>query len=484
MSDIISDMDRILLVAAATSMLAPLLAAVMVRLTSGRINPRVPAGCGLVVSLTAAVILALGWQAGSGKELLLGPRLAGGSLVQIDGLTTILLPTVAVIALAIVLVAPRRALTTEAVIRLLAGALITTAIMTTSHPVALVALWILSLLPTWLSTRATPGGRPTARGYAIAMATGSLLFAGGVTLMVADPPWMAEGGVVGDAGGWLVALAVMIRKGIAPFHSWYPALFSAAPMSTALAATMPQVASYAAIRLLVGHADGVRLELIVLSQAALVTAAYGAALAVVQRDVRGLVGTLALSQSAMVLAGLSGGLPMELCGALAIWVSSGLAVTGIGLVAWALESRAGRLELDAAQGRFSDAPALAAFFLLFGLASLGFPGTLSFVADDLIVAGSLGDQSHAGVLVILANVCSGIAVVRGWFRIFGGPTAADAPRHQVLRRERAPLICLLAVLFGLGLWPAPFVQALEEVAESLLRSRQPSTASLFPGAHP
>ena len=289
---------------------------------------------------------------------------------------------------------------------------------------------------------------------------------------------------MGDAGGWLVALAVMIRKGIATFHSWYPALFSAAPMSTALAATMPQVASYAAIRLLVGHADGVRLELIVLSQAALVTAAYGAALAVVQRDVRGLVGTLALSQSAMVLAGLSGGLPMELCGALAIWVSSGLAVTGIGLVAWALESRAGRLELDAAQGRFSDAPALAAFFLLFGLASLGFPGTLSFVADDLIVAGSLGDQSHAGVLVILANVCSGVAVVRGWFRIFGGPTAADAPRHQVLRRERAPLICLLAVLFGLGLWPAPFVQALEEVAESLLRSRQPSTASLFPGAHP
>ena len=126
------------------------------------------------------------------------------------------------------------------------------------------------------------------------------------------------------------------------------------------------------------------------------------------------------------------------------------------------------LELDSAQGRFSDAPALAAFFLLFGLASLGFPGTLSFVADDLIVAGSLGDQPHAGVLVIVATVCSGIAVVRGWFRIFGGPATPDAPRHQILRRERLPLTLLLAVLFGLGLWPGPFVQSLEQVCISLM----------------
>ncbi len=478
-----SDFEQMLVLATATSVLAPLVAALAARLAAGWIHPRVPAGIGLAVSLTAAVAVAQGWRVGPGREVLLGPGLVGGSLVHIDGLTAILLPLVAIIMLAIVLVAPRRALTPEAVVRLLLGSFLTAAIMTTSHPVALVVLWVLSLLPTWVSTRSTPGGRPTARAYAIAMISGSLVFAAGVGLMVIDPPWAAKAGTTGAVGGWLVTLAVMIRKGIAPFHSWYPAVFSASPMSTALAATMPQVASYAAIRLLVGHADGVRLELIVLSQAALLTAAYGAALAVVQPDVRGLVGMLALSQSAMVLAGLSGGLAMELCGALAIWISSGLALTGIGLVAWALESRAGRLELNTPQGRFADAPALAAFFLLFGLASLGFPGTLSFVADDLIVAGSLGDQSHAGALVILATVFSGIAVVRGWFRIFGGPAAADAPRHQVLRRERIPLIVLLSVLFGLGLWPGPLVQSLEGVAESLLLSRR-STAAPIPGVHP
>jgi NADH-quinone oxidoreductase subunit M len=266
----------------------------------------------------------------------------------------------------------------------------------------------------------------------------------------------------------------MIRKGIVPFHSWYPAVFTAAPMSAALAATMPQVASYTAVRLLIGHVDhpeGVAAELVVLSQLALVTATYGAALAIVQRDLRSLVGTLAMSQSAMVLAGLAGTLPMELNGAFCVWISSGLSLTGIGLVSWALERRAGPIRLDTPQGRFWDAPALAAFFLLFGLAGIGLPGTLSFVADDLMIAGTLDDHVHAGLLVILTTVFAAIAVVRGWFRVFGGPVTVDAPRHAILPRERIALTGLLVILFGLGLYPGPFVRSLDKVAASLLASR-------------
>jgi NADH-quinone oxidoreductase subunit M len=465
-------------------LLAPLAGAGAAAAGMPGLRPRTIAVASLAMSLAAA--LGLGWlaRAGTGGVVMAGPRLAGGSLVHIDGLTAILLPYVAVVELAIVLVAPRRALAPAAVVRLLVGAALTFAMMATAHPVALVVLWIASLVPTWLSTRVTPGGRPTARVYALAMGAGSVLFTVGVALLVADPPWSAGGGPVGAAGGWLVAGAVMVRKGIAPFHSWYPALFAGAPMATALAATMPQVASYAAVRLLVGHADAVPMELVVLARAALVTSAYGAALAAVQRDARGLVGMLAMSQSALVLAGLSGSVATELAGALAIWVSSGLALTGIGLAAWALESRAGPLSLDAPQGRFADAPALAAFLLLFGLASLGFPGTLSFVADDLIIAGSLDEHFVAGLLVIVATAFAGIAVVRAWFRLFGGPAVVDAPRHAVLPRERVTLVALLVVLFGLGLWPGPFVHALEQVAASLLASRRPAHAPAHPGAHP
>jgi NADH-quinone oxidoreductase subunit M len=114
---------------------------------------------------------------------------------------------------------------------------------------------------------------------------------------------------------------------------------------------------------------------------------------------------------------------------------------------------------------------LAGFFLLFGLAGIGLPGTLSFVADDLIVAGSLAEHLHGGILVILATVFSGIAVIRGWFGIFGGPTIIDAPRHAILPRERIGMAVLLAAVVGLGIMPGPLVRTLQQAATTLLSER-------------
>jgi len=472
------------LIAVAVCIAAPLVGAVALRFAERLFNPRLIAATAVGVSLMAAIVAAACWHCGSGRPATFGHQLAGGDVVFVDGLTALLLPYVAVVDMAIVLVAPRRAFASPAVRRLLLGAAITFATLSTSHPIVLVVLWAVSILSTWTTIRSTMGGRGAARVYGLTMSMAVACMTIGTALLVADPPWLVGSGMTGAAGGWLVALAVMIRKGLVPFHSWYPALFSGASLATALVVTMPQVATYTALRLLVGHADGVPHELVVLANAALLTAAYGAALAVVQRDVRGLLGMLAMSQSAMVLAGLSGTVPTELCGALAVWVSSGLALTGIGLVAWAIESRGGMISIESLQGRFADAPALAAFFLLFGLAILGFPGTLSFVADDLIISGSLDDHLHAGVFVILTTVFAGIAVMRGWFRVFGGPVTVDAPRHAILPRERFAFTALLAILFGLGLWPGPFVQSLENVAASLLAARQHHDAPAPSGVHP
>jgi NADH:ubiquinone oxidoreductase subunit 5 (subunit L)/multisubunit Na+/H+ antiporter MnhA subunit len=389
---------------------------------------------------------------------------------------------------AILEAAPKLALDGEAVPRLLAGGAATLALLATAHPVLLVLLWVATTVPTFLSLRASPGGLPAARVYGRTMAVAVACLAAGCLFLVRDPPWRPGHGITGDIGGWLVAVAVMLRKGVFPLHSWYPAIYASGAYGTALAATMAHTAGATAIRLLVGHADGVAAELVFLAQAALVTTVYGAALAVVQRDLRGLVGTLAMSQSALVLAGLAGSLPTELCGALAVWISAGLSLTGIGLVAWAIESRAGSVPLDAPQGRADDAPALAMFFLLFGLATLGLPGTLSFIADDLIVSGALDEQLHAGLLVILSTVFAGIALVRGWFTVFGGPAPVDRPRHPILPRERVVFTALLALLVGLGLWPGPLVTSLERIAGSLLASRHEAPSSSLPtdpsGGHP
>lgn len=462
--------DEWLMAGIAIAVAAPLGGAGLASAGVARLAPRMLAVAASATACVASVAVAVVMWSGQGTPIEWGEPLAGGRLVFLDDLGAILMPYAALIATAVVLVAPRRFLDGPAVTHMLLGLAATLALLATSHPLALVILWIVTALMSWQSTRNWPGGRGAARVYAIAMALAVTCMATGTLMLVADPPWERSSGSVGITGGWLVALAVMIRKGIVPFHSWYPALFAGAPMSTALMATQPQIAAYTAVRLLVGHADGVPHELDALSLLALVTAVYGAALALAQRDLRGFIGALAMSQSALVLAGLSGRLPMELTGAFCVWISSGLAITGIGLVSWALESRAGDIELDTLQGRFWDAPALAALFLLFGMASIGFPGTLSFVADDLIVSGSLEENIGAGLMVITSTVLGGIAVMRCWFTMFGGPTGTDSPRHGILRRERVALTALLAILFGLGVCPGPLVRSLGRAAEQILRT--------------
>lgn len=298
-----------LAVAGGVAVAAPVLGALVASWRPIRATPRMVGIAAAAIALAAGLAMAVAWQAGDGQPLGFGHTCGGGRLVYIDGLGAALVPYTALMATATLLVAPRRLLDGAAVRRALVGLAATLAVFVTSHPLALVALWFFTARPTWRSARLTPGGRPAARVFAIYMTAAVACMAVGTVLLVVDPPWERGSGPAGTAGGWLVAVAVMIRKGIVPFHSWYPAIFSGAPMSTALMATMPQIAAYTAVRLLVGHAAGVPHALLMLAAFALVTAVYGAALAVVQRELRGFIGAFSMSQSALVLAGLAGTLP-------------------------------------------------------------------------------------------------------------------------------------------------------------------------------
>ena len=461
-----ADVTTVIAMGLAVAVGAPLAGAAFAGTGAGTDHPRRLSNASLATSLAGAVAAAWAWNTcescNPGWAWEAGPGTPGTALLRFDALTAVLLPYALVLALVTALAVPRRDIAAQAARRSLVGTALTAALLLTANPAALVVLWAATALAGWWSIRAAPEGRGAARAYATCMLPAVALMAAGT--------WLMAGGA-GDgtrsAGAWVLAVAVMVRKGIIPFHSWYPAVFEGAPVSSALGITMPQVAAYTAVRLLIGHVgDAVPPQLEFLAAASLLTCVYGAALAVVQPNIRGLVGTLAMSQSALVLAGLAGTRAEELCGAIAVWVSSGIVLTGIALVARSLEARAGALSLEAPQGRFADAPGLAACFLILGLAGAGLPGTFSFVADDLIVSGSLDHHVGAGLMVIASTVLSAIALLRGWFRLFGGPPAAG-PRHPVLPREAAAFAALLAVTFAIGTYPAPFVRASERIAASI-----------------
>ncbi len=159
----------------------------------------------------------------------------------------------------------------------------------------------------------------------------------------------------------------------------------------------PLTGVYAAVRLALPVAPDWALQ--GLGVASLLTAVYAAGMATVQHEARRFFAYLFLGHASLVLVGLGLHTPVSLTGSLALWVAVALALHGFGLTLRALEARFGRLSLADFHGLYEQSPALAMCFLLTGLASVGFPGTLGFVAAELLVDGAAEASPYVALAV-------------------------------------------------------------------------------------
>jgi NADH-quinone oxidoreductase subunit M len=272
---------------------------------------------------------------------------------------------------------------------------------------------------------------------------------------------------------WLIVVAALMRKGIVPFHAWVPEVFDHGRMGPAILFNAPQVGAYITVVLIVPRASPEMLRTIALL--ALGTAVYGAALALVQRSARRACGYLFMSQSALVMAGLDCTSVTALAGGLLVWLSAGLGFAGLARCVLVLEARRGRLDLTSYHGGYDRMPVLAVSFLAMGLACTGFPGTLGFVGQELLVDGAVGVFPVMGFAVVIASALTGLAVLRMYFSLFCG--GSDVLAHRSLRlglrpREAWTFMALVIALIGFGLVPRPLVDSRFEASDEILRLRQ------------
>jgi NADH-quinone oxidoreductase subunit M len=159
-------------------------------------------------------------------------------------------------------------------------------------------------------------------------------------------------------------------------------------------------------------------------------------------------------------------------GALCLWVSVALSLGGLGLTLRALEARFGRLSLDRFLGLYDHSPALAVCFLLTGLGSVGFPGTLGFVATELLVDGAIEANPVVGLAMVLAAAVNGIAVIRVYFLLFTGGRHVSSISLAITLRERLAVLILALLILGGGFFPQPNVASRHVAAEMILSGRE------------
>jgi NADH-quinone oxidoreductase subunit M len=160
-----------------------------------------------------------------------------------------------------------------------------------------------------------------------------------------------------------------------------------------------------------------------------------------------------------VLVGLELVTPIGLTGALCVWLSVGMSLSGFGLTLRAIEARTGELTLKKFHGLYDHTPVLAAFFLLTGLASIGFPGTIGFVGAELVLEGAVEVFPAIGFVVVLAAALNGIAVMHAYFRIFTGTRHTSSVSLCARKRERIAVLLLTLLIIGGGFFPQPGVRS-------------------------
>jgi NADH-quinone oxidoreductase subunit M len=118
-------------------------------------------------------------------------------------------------------------------------------------------------------------------------------------------------------------------------------------------------------------------------------------------------------------------------------------------------------------------PLLAASFLVLGLACTGFPGTLGFVGEEMLIEGAVHGFPALGFLVVAASALTGLAVLRMYFSLFCGsrPSTLKLP---LLRREAIAFGAAAAVLVISGLVPQPIVASRLRASQSILEQRAES----------
>jgi NADH-quinone oxidoreductase subunit M len=257
---------------------------------------------------------------------------------------------------------------------------------------------------------------------------------------------------------WAFALAFAIKIPLFPLHTWLPDAHVQAPTacSVILAAILLKMGGFGFLRfcfpLFPQAAKHASFFFMVVSTIAVV---YGAALAIVQTDIKKCVAFSSISHMGYVVLGLFSFDVIGMTGAVFQMVSHGVSSAGLFLLVGMLYERRHTREISEFGGIAAVMPIYAVCFVLMTLSSLALPLTNGFVGEFLVLMGSWSKSPF------LSGVCA-TGVVLGavyllWLvqRIFYGKVLQE--KNQQLKdlsfREVFLLSPLFVLIFLLGVHP-------------------------------
>lgn len=275
---------------------------------------------------------------------------------------------------------------------------------------------------------------------------------------------------------YLVFLLLLVGFGVKvpvfPLHTWLPLIAMEGPAAVAALLTGMKLGVFGLIRFAVPLAPTAAQDLHwLLAGLGVVAILYGAFAALAQTNLRRMLAYASLSHVGLVVLGLASFNLQGLQGAVLQLLNFAIVSGGLFLLASHLHHRTGSTDIANLGGAARSMPLLASFFLLYGLAGMGLPGTSGFPAELLILMSTFKNHAGAG-LAALVGMVVGAAYFLGIYRraFFGPVTRSEVRQAEDLRPREfwlALTFALLIVIFGF--FPALLLDLMQPAAEAWLK---------------
>jgi NADH-quinone oxidoreductase subunit M len=288
--------------------------------------------------------------------------------------------------------------------------------------------------------------------------------------------------------GWLFlgfGLAFAVKVPIFPFHTWLPDAHTEAPTagSVLLAGVLLKLGTYGFIRFnLTLFPDAAVRFAPWLAGLAVVGIIYGAAVAIVQPDVKRLVAYSSVSHLGFIILGIFAMTSQGLTGGVIQMVNHGLSTGALFLLIGMIYERRHTRQIADYGGVAKVMPVFAGLFLFSVFASAGLPGLNGFIGEFKILLGSYLRFPAAAVLAASGVILAAVYLLWAYERVFTGPIVHKENEKLLDLNTREVLIIapLAALILFLGVYPKPALDRIEPAVAEVLERIEDATEYSVP----
>ena len=274
---------------------------------------------------------------------------------------------------------------------------------------------------------------------------------------------------------WLAMFASFaVKVPMWPVHTWLPDAHVQAPTagSVILAGILLKMGAYGFLRFslpMLPEASHYFAPLVF--TLSIIAVIYTSLVALMQQDMKKLIAYSSVAHMGFVTIGIFAFNMQGIEGAIVQMISHGLVSGALFLCVGVVYDRLHTREIDRYGGVVNVMPKYAAIFMFFTMASVGLPSTSGFVGEFLVLLGIFKVNTLVAFLATTGVVLGAAYMLWLYRRVVFGAVANDevAEMQEMNGREMAFFIPIVLMVVWIGIYPKPYLTAMEPSVAQLIK---------------